>query len=342
LGSLGPGAVQHYAPPRSFPALPEAILANALGDLWNWIAEVVGRIGDISAYWLVAALALKTAESAFIGLSWRGVLRAAYPTSNLSFKTAWGASQGGTAINAVVPAQAGTVVMIGIFRASIPGSSVAGLTSAAVVQALFFAATSVVIVTVVAIFLPHTVSKGSPSDEVGNFFATHPVLIGVVAVAVIGVVFFVWPRVKRRVADEWEKAKQGAAIFRDRRRYAREVALPSGVAYGCRMGVNMVFMAAFDIPVTVFTVFLVVSSHTLSQLFAITPGGVGQTQALDLVTLRRYAPTESIAACSVIQDSVITVWNVVLGIGVMLWAFGYTETKALLSKSRREHATSEP
>ena len=83
------------------------------------------------------------------------------------------------------------------------------------------------------------------------------------------------------------EAKQVAAIFRDRRRYAREVALPSGVSYGCRMGVTMVFMAAFDIPVTVFTVFLVAASHTLSQLFAITPGGVGQTQALDLVTLRR-------------------------------------------------------
>ena len=51
---------------------------------------------------------------------------------------------------------------------------------------------------------------------------------------------------------------------------------------------------------------------------------------------------ESIAAFSVIQDSVITVWNIVLGVGVMLWAFGYTQTKALLSKSGRAHATSEP
>jgi hypothetical protein len=44
--------------------------------------------------------------------------------------TAWGASQGGTAINAVAPAQAGTATMIGIFRSSIPGSSVAGVTAA--------------------------------------------------------------------------------------------------------------------------------------------------------------------------------------------------------------------
>ena len=60
-----------------------------------------GHIGDISPYWLVLALALKTAESAFIGLGWRNILRAAYPKANLSFKMAWGVSQGGTAINAV-------------------------------------------------------------------------------------------------------------------------------------------------------------------------------------------------------------------------------------------------
>jgi uncharacterized membrane protein YbhN (UPF0104 family) len=261
--------------------LPKAILANLLGDLWGWIADVAGHIADISVYWLILALALKTAESALIGLAWRNILRAAYPKTNLSFKIAWGASQGGTAINAVLPAQAGTVAMIGIFRTSIPGASVAGVTSATVVESFFFAAVSVVTILIVAIFLPRTVSTGSPSNEIGHFFAAHPVLIGVLVVAVILIVYVGWPRVKRRVVEEWKKAKQGAAVFRDRRRYVREVALPSAISYACRMGVTAVFMAAFDLPVTLFTVFLVASSHTLSQLFAITPGGVGQTQALN-------------------------------------------------------------
>jgi hypothetical protein len=65
-----------------------ALLANVLGDLWNWVAGVFGRIGDLSIYWLVLALALKTAESAFIALGWRNILRAAYPHGGLSFKTA--------------------------------------------------------------------------------------------------------------------------------------------------------------------------------------------------------------------------------------------------------------
>ena len=309
-----------------------------LGHLWNWVAGVFGRIGDVSVYWLVLALALKTAESAFIGLGWRNILRAAYPRARLSFKTSWGASQGGTAINAVAPAQAGTAAMIGIFRTSIPGSSVAGVASATVVQSVFYTVVSVLMVIAVAVLRPRTVSKGSPSNETGAFFASHPILIPIIAVAIVGVLYFLWPRLKPRLLGTWHKAKEGAAIFRDRRRYLREVALPQGASYGCRIGVNTVFMAAFGIPVTAYTVFLVASSHTLSQLFAITPGGVGQTQALDVATLRRYASSSDVAAFSVTQDAVITIWNVVLGLVVMLWAFGWTQVRQLLSKEGRKQA----
>jgi uncharacterized membrane protein YbhN (UPF0104 family) len=316
------------------------VLANVLGDLWHWISGVAARIGDISPYWLVLALVLKTGESALIGLVWRNILRAAYPRTRLSFKTAWGASQGGAAINAIVPAQGGTAAMIGIFRANIPGSSVAGLASAVVVQSAFFAVISVLMVIAAAILRPHTVSKGSPSNEVGDFFAAHPVLIPLLIVAAIVIVRVVWPRVKPRVVDQWHKAKQGAAIFRDWRRYARTVALPSAGSYCCRIGVNIVFMGAFSIPVTVYTVFLVASSHMLSGLFAITPGGVGQTQALDVATLRRYASASNVAAFSITQDSVMTIWNVVLGVAVMLWAFGFRQMRTLLSRNRPQAAES--
>jgi uncharacterized membrane protein YbhN (UPF0104 family) len=306
-----------------------------LGDLWHWVSGVFERIGDISPYWLVLAVALKTGESALIGLSWRNILRAAYPGSGLRFKTAWGASQGGTAINAVAPAQAGTAAMIGIFRTNIPGSSVAGVTSAAVVQSLFFTGASVLIVILVAIFRPRTVSKGTPSDEARGFFASHPIVIPLVIVLVLIVLYFLWPRLKPRLLSTWHKIKEGAAIVRDWKRYAREVAAPSAASYVCRIGVNVVFMAGFGIPITAFTVFLVASSHMLSQIFAITPGGVGQTQALDVATLRAYAPSGDITAFSVTQDSVITIWNVVLGLIVALWAFGFRQVGQMLARKEK-------
>jgi uncharacterized membrane protein YbhN (UPF0104 family) len=307
-----------------------AAVTGWLADLWEWVVGVVERIDDVSIYWLLLALVLKTGESAFIGLGWRNILRAAYPRSELSFKTSWGASQGGNAINAVTPAQAGTAAMIGIFRTSIPGSSVAGVTAATVVQALFFTVVSVFMVLGVAVFRPRTVSKGSPSDEAGGFVTEHPFLTGLGAVAAVVVIVFLGRRLKPRLISFWHKAKAGGAILRDWRRYLRDVALPSGASYTCRIGTNVVFMAAFSIPITAFTVFLVASSHMLSGLFAITPGGVGQTQALDVATLRGQASTEDIAAFSITQDAIITVWNVVLGVVVLLWAFGYGAARDLV------------
>jgi uncharacterized membrane protein YbhN (UPF0104 family) len=226
--------------------------------------------------------------------------------------------------------------MIGIFRTSIPGSSVAGVTSATVVQSLFFTAVSVLMVIGVSIFRPRTVRKGSPSDETGGFFAAHPFISAIGVFVVVAVVWVLWPRLKPRLLSLWHKVKEGAAIFSDWRRYARDVALPSAASYGCRIGVNVVFMAAFGIPITAFTVFLVASSHMLSGLFAITPGGVGQTQALDVATLRGYASTGDIAAFSVTQDAVLTIWNVVLGVVVMVWGLGYTQMKDVLSKEGRQ------
>jgi len=159
-----------------------------------------------------------------------------------------------------------------------------------------------------------------------------------VVVALIALLYFLWPRLKPWLRTEWQKAKEGAAIFNDWGRYARGVALPSAASFGCRIGVNAVFMAAFSIPVTAFTVFLVASSHMLSGLFAITPGGVGQTQALDVATLRGSAPSGDIAAFSITQDSILTIWNVVLGVIVMTWAFGFRQMKELFTKKGRAPA----
>jgi hypothetical protein len=140
----------------------------------------------------------------------------------------------------------------------------------------------------VAVLLPSVVSKGSPSDETGGFFASHPVLIPAVVVAVIVILIVLWPRLKPWLREQWRKGKQGLAIFSAWRRYAREVALPSAASYGCRIGVNVVFMAAFDIPVTVYTVALVASSHMLSGLFATHRVGLVRRRRS---TLRRSADT---------------------------------------------------
>jgi hypothetical protein len=311
------------------------VLGAVLGDVLGWLGRVFGHIGDLEAYWLVLALALKTGESAFIGLAYRNILRAAYPQSKVAFKAAWGGSAGGTAINALAPAQAGTAVMIGIFRTVVPGSSVAGLTTVFFVESAFFVAISIVMLFALGFLRPHAVSRGSPSDEVGVFLSQHRFVVPLAIVVLVVVLRVLWPRLKPRLLAEWGKAKQGTAIFGDWGRYARDVALPSLGSYCCRLGVNGVFMAGFGVPVTAYTVVLVVSSHVLSGLFKLTPGGLGQTQAVDVIALRRYAAADNVTAFSVSEASVAMLWSVVLGAAVMVWAFGLGQMRQLLGSALR-------
>lgn len=44
------------------------------------------------------------------------------------------------------------------------------------------------------------------------------------------------------------------------------------------------------------------------------------------------------AAFSIAQDSILTIWNVLLGLTLMLWVFGFSQVKALLSRKPAEPA----
>lgn len=67
-----------------------------------------------------------------------------------------------------------------------------------------------------------------------------------------------------------------------------------------------------------------------SSLASGAPGGLGTPQAVDAVVLRNYTSTSNATAYSLSQDAIITAWNVVFGLIVMCWAFGWSETKQLV------------
>jgi hypothetical protein len=170
----------------------------------------------------------------------------------------------------VTPAQAGTAAMIGIFRASIPGSSVPGVVSATVVQSLFFTVLSVVIVVLTVLFRPRTVSTGSPSNETEGFMAEHPSLSVLIAIALVA----------GRPALEATEAAPARALGQGEggRRHPQRLApvQPRGGAAVPRLLLlphrreRRLHVGVRD-PGDADTVFLVVSSHMLSGLFAVTP-----------------------------------------------------------------------
>ena len=59
-------------------------------------------------------------------------------------------------------------------------------------------------------------------------------------------------------------------------------------------------------------------------------GSLSSTITSSNVTRPAAIGPGSIAAFSITQDAILTIWNVVLGLVVMLWAFGFDQVKRLL------------
>jgi len=290
----------------------------------GWIADVWRHVTAISVPLLVLALALVTLQTLLVALSWRNVLRAAYPSGNVTYNTTASFYAGAVGINSILPASAGTIAMLGLFRSTIEGSTVAGLVGAAFVENIFF----VVVAACVYAWLFLTVAG---SFDV-HFRLIHEHLAGTAlilicgSVLVVSVVRVLWRRFKKT----WENAKVGGVIVSRPREYFAQVVAPQVASYLARMGVNATFMYAYGVPVSVRNVFLIVAASSISAAVAVTPGGVGAQTALTAVVLNGVAPPSVLAAYAVGQQLIVAGWNVVFGAALLIPTIGWQGARRII------------
>ncbi len=97
----------------------------------------------------------------------------------------------------------------------------------------------------------------------------------------------------------WGRAKEGAAILGDFGAYVKLVLLPQMGGYVAKVGVIIVFLAAYGIPVSFGSVMSVLGSNQLANLLSLTPGGVGVNQAFNTFALDSYTDSTTATAYSV-------------------------------------------
>src|SRR5262249_4235300 len=185
------------------------------GAVIDWFQNLWDQLTAISVGLLILGLAFQTAQTCFVALAWRNILRAAYPDGGVRYRRILSYYAGGNGLNAILPASAGTLAMLGLFRADIPGSTVPGLIGATVVQSLFFAAVSIVL------YLCLFLGVAGSFDVKFEWFSDHPVagiiiVVGGIALIVL-VVRVIWKRFRRA----WEKAKEGGGILTQPRELVR-------------------------------------------------------------------------------------------------------------------------
>ncbi len=286
----------------------------------GWMREVLGQIGSISLPILALALALHTGETLLNALAWRNILRRAYPESALSYRLVLGAYGGGVGLNAVLPAQVGTIGMLGLYRARIRGSTAAGLLGAGVAQSAFFLGAGASICAGLVVFRPELFSLplGSLTD--------HAAL----ALAVAAVVGLVTWAVVRRFHGAWPHAREGAAILTSPRAYVSQVLAVEVASYLARIAVTAAFMRAYGVPASIENVLLIVAANAVSSTSALTPGGVGAQQALATAALRNSASSGAVTAFSLGQQLILAAWDVLFGLIVLWSAIGWSSTRRLV------------
>src|SRR3954453_18572943 len=302
-------------------------VANLLGwDIRGWFSELWDTMSEISVGYLIGAVALKTIQTAATALAWYSILRFAYPQHVrwLDILACYAAS---VALNGILPANIGTLVMLLMFTTIIAGATFAAILGAYAVQKIFF--TLVGLFVYLYLFL----TVGGSFDIKFEFVHTHTAATLVALAGVAYILFLLGRRLWPRVLHWWEGAKEGCAILGHPRAYFGRVFFPSFVAWIASLAVMGVFLAAYDIPVTFHTLMRISGGNSIANVTSVTPGGAGVTQAFNVASLNGIASPTDATAYSVAQQLVTTAWNIVLAIVLLVWAFGWSGGKKLVGAS---------
>jgi uncharacterized membrane protein YbhN (UPF0104 family) len=310
------------------------IVLDLLGiDVRGWMSTFWDALTDISIEYVIAGLALQTVQTTLTALAWLWILRYGFPDAIIPYRSILAAYAAGVAMNGFLPANIGTFASLLMYMALIRGSTFPGILGAMVVQKIFFTIAGTAVYLYLFLSVP-----GSFSLQLG-WFDAHPVAAGLlIAGGVVLLVLLVrvfWSKLR----GLWAKAKQGGAILSEPRAYAMKVLLPSFGAWVAKLAVIAVFLAAYAIPVTFHTVMTVAGGNSLANTVSATPGGVGINQAINTASLSSVTDPATAAAYSTGQQLIVTAWNVLLGVALVVWAFGWTGGKQLVGGSYTDAKT---
>src|SRR6476659_4715959 len=302
----------------------------------DWLDQLWDTLTSVSVPLLILGIVFQTLQTVLVALAWRNILRASYPDGGVTYRNTLGYYAGGNGLNAILPASAGTVAMLGLFRSSIAGSTVAGLVGATAVQNIFF------VVMAVIVYAWLFLSVAGSFDVKFGWFSDHVGLTLIILVVGTALIVVVGKILWHRLHHTWEQAKDGGGILTTPGKFMTQVVLVEAASYAARMGVNATFMYAYHIPVSLENIFLIVAASSISSTIAIAPGAVGSQTALISVVLNGVAPQSVITAYTVGQALITTAWSVAFGLTMLAAQIGWKQTRGLIHVHKKKDGDNEP
>jgi uncharacterized membrane protein YbhN (UPF0104 family) len=301
-------------------------LANLLGwDLSNWFSELWDTLTTISLASLVANCALKTLQTVATGYAWYAILKYAYPEARWRDVLAGYAVS--VALNGILPANLGSLVFLIMMSTIIAGATFAGVLGGYAVEKIFFTLSGAFV------YLYLFLSVGGSFDIKFEFVKNHPVSVVIIVVGGVLLLYMLFRRFWPRIVAWWDQAKDGGAILAEPGRYFSRVFVPSFISWLAMLAAIGVMLAAYNIPVTFDTLMHVAGGNSLANVTSVTPGGAGVNQAFNVASLKGVASSTDATAYSVASQLINTAWAILVGIALMIWAWGWTGGKQIVGKS---------
>ncbi|HTA15971.1 MAG TPA: YbhN family protein [Solirubrobacteraceae bacterium] len=296
-------------------------------DLTDWFKDLWNTVTSVSLGYLLAGIALMTLQTTATAFAWYSILRYGYPESDIRWIEILACYAAAVALNSVLPANLGTLVMLLMFTTIILAASFAGVLAGMAVQKIFFT----LIGTFCYVYLFLTVG-GSFSIQLG-FIAEHPWATVILLAGVAMLLFLVARMLRQRVKQWWDQAKVGAQILVHPRAFLGRVVLPEAISWVAMLGVIAVFLSAYNIPVSFHTLMRVVAGNSIANVSSVTPGGAGVVQGFNVLSLKGITSTANATAYSVTQQLVTTAWGILFAILLLIRAFGWSDGRTLVAQS---------
>jgi uncharacterized membrane protein YbhN (UPF0104 family) len=301
--------------------------AQLLGwNLREWFSNFWDTLSSIAPAYIAAGCALKTVQTTLTAFAWYSILHFAYP-GKIRWLDAWACYAASVALNGILPANLGTLALLIMFTAIIAGATFAAILGAYAVEKIFFTLIGAFV------YLYLFLSVSGSFDIKFDFVHKHPWATAVFLLSAIYLIYLVGRRIWPKVLVWWEDAKEGGSILSNPRIYFFRVFTPSLLGWVASLGVMAVFLAAYDIPVSFDTLMRIAGGNSIANVTSATPGGAGVNQAFNVASLKGVASSADATAYSVAQQLVTTAWNIILGIVLMTWAFGWSGGKKLVGDS---------
>ena len=321
-----------------------------MDDVHSFLDAIQAFFGHLAAVsWgaLGLAVLLHVVKLALRARAWENILRAAFPTNGVRYRSVFGAYVAGVGVNSLTPARGGDVAKMYLARHRIPSSSYPALGSTLVVETLldFVVSTCLLLVAIKMSLLPGLPDLPSLPAFDWSFVVRHPVVAAFLATLLLGAGVLLWEWASRHVVAFRAKVAQGFTILGDRRAVLTQVVTWQTVAWLARIAAIYWFLRAFHIETGFRTVVAVVVVQGLSTTLPFTPGGLGAQQAVLVFALAGTASRSGVLGFSVGMQLVTIVVNVVLGFGaivLMLKTLRWRERVASDDEERAGSAAATP